>query len=399
KEIEMKKIVTGNYRLVRNLNSQIVLNLVRTRGPIYGADLAKITGMRPSTIMNILKTLEKDGFIQKAGTGSSSVQGGRRPMLYEICGDYGYIIGLKIELNELRGVLIDLNSRMIARTLVPLADKQSVPQLVDNISRILDALIIPQNIQPSEILGMGIGISGMVDNKNGIIVKTDLVEENNVPLQELLQQRYGFKIIIENDANAAAMFEKWYNHGKNISNFVYALLIIDQNVFGIGYGIIIEDHIYRGAHMFAGETNPHPVSIRNLLDRVSDKDSAEIILKGENVNKDAVHIDRLIAAAWANDDLARAYFVELAKIIGAELAQAVFILDPELILLGGEVMQVESILLPAIQETMQVRLGGRQPIPLVVSTSEDAVSLGVASLILQDIFQTPEFKPKSLYMA
>ena len=77
----MKKIITGDYRLVKSLNSHIVLNLIRTRGPIYGADLAKITGMRPSTIMSILRNLEKKGLIFKSGTGASSVQGGRKPTL------------------------------------------------------------------------------------------------------------------------------------------------------------------------------------------------------------------------------------------------------------------------------------------------------------------------------
>ncbi len=387
----MKKIVTGDYRLVKHLNNQIVLNLIRLRGPIYGADLAKITGMRPSTIMNILRDLESKGFVRKAGIGNSTVHGGRRPLLYEICGDYGYIVGLKVELNEMQGILIDLNSRIIAKTMMPLEERQSIEQLVEKISRILDALIIPQNIRSSKLLGMGVGVSGIVDFNKGLVVKTDLVSEENVPLQEILQQRYPFKIVIENDANAAAMFEKWYHQGKDVSNFIYALLVIAPHIFGIGYGIIIDNQLYRGAHMFAGETNPHAIAIRQLLDRISGDEGVRILLAGKEVNKDEVDLNHLLAAASANDRIAKEYFVELAKIIGAEVAPVIQILDPEMILFAGEVMKAESILLPAIAQTVKEKIGDLYKVKFAASISEDAVALGVASLILQDVFKPTEY--------
>ena len=68
----MEKILTGNHRLLKNLNSNIILNLVRTNAPISGASSAKITSMRPSTLQNILKNLEKEGMVLKLGTGVST---------------------------------------------------------------------------------------------------------------------------------------------------------------------------------------------------------------------------------------------------------------------------------------------------------------------------------------
>ena len=68
----MEKILTGNHRLLKNLNSNTILNLVRTNAPISGASLAKITSMIPSTVQNILKNLEKEGMVLKLGTGIST---------------------------------------------------------------------------------------------------------------------------------------------------------------------------------------------------------------------------------------------------------------------------------------------------------------------------------------
>jgi len=385
----MKKIVTGDHRLVKSLNSQIVLNLIRTRQPIYGADLAKITGLRPSTIMNILKGLMNDQLILVHGTGNSSTQGGRRPTLYEIRSDYGYIIGLRIELNGLQGILIDLNSHVLARTMVPIDEQLDLPGLMAHILRVIDSLIVPQNIPRSKVLGVGIGVSGMVDSHNGVIVKTDLVKERHVPLRTLLRTEVDTSVFIENDANAAALYEKWYDQGKSISNYVFALLVIDQHVFGMGYGIMIDDRLYRGAHRFAGETMPHPLSIDQVLSYITVSETPDIQLAGEQVAKKQVHINRLVAAARSGDVVASTYFVELGKIVAAELGRIIMILDPELIILSGDVMQAESILMPAIEQALKIEVGDRLIPHLSICRSDDAVAMGATTLILQDIFQKP----------
>ncbi len=398
----MKKILTGDYRLVKNLNSHIVLNLIRTRGPVYGADLAKITGMRPSTIMNILRNLEKKGLIFKSGTGSSSVQGGRKPTLWEICGNYGYIIGLQIELKQVHGVLIDLNSRILAQNCLPLEGQLTLEDLQSIVFRIVDILVTPQKISRKNLLGLGIGISGRVDYKNGVIVQTDLMARTPVPLKSALEQHFDFPIFIENDANAAAMGEKWYGKGKGTSDLLYALLVIDQHVFGVGYGLYLEDRIYRGSHMFAGETAPQPISIAEVLGRVAPEGGAEVVLKGISLQKEKITLKDLINAALAGDELAIHYFQELGKILARDLAPVINLLDPEMILLGGEVMQVGDVLLTAIRQTLERdrSLGVNNGLDLKIeaSTIEFPVALGATTLILQNIFKSPVMQARN-YLA
>lgn len=395
----MKKILTGDYRLVKNLNSHIVLNLIRTRGPIYGADLAKITGMRPSTIMSILRNLEKKGLIFKSGTGASSVQGGRKPTLWEICGNYGYIIGMQIELNEVHGVLIDLNSRILARSTMPVEGVLTLEDLQSYIFRVVDSLVTPQKISRKNLLGMGIGISGLVDYRSGTIVRTALMGEHPVPLKAALEQHYDFPIHIENDANAAAMCEKWYGKGKNISNLIYMLLVMDQHVFGVGYGLYLEDQIYRGAHMFAGETAPQPISIKQMLEKVAPELGSEVQLNGIKLPKDKVALQHLIDAARNMDALALKYFRELGRIVARELAHLINLLDPEMILLGGEVSKVGDLLLDAIRSTLaddsRLMVRHNSDVKIETSTAVDAVAMGATTLILQNIFKSPVLTTKS----
>ncbi|HNW59664.1 MAG TPA: ROK family transcriptional regulator [bacterium] len=395
----MKKIITGDYRLVKNLNSHIVLNLIRTRGPIYGADLAKITGMRPSTIMTILRNLEKKGLIFKSGTGASSIQGGRKPTLWEICGNYGYIIGLQIELNEVHGVLIDLNSRVLARSTVPVEGMMTLEELQSTIIRIVDALVTPQKISRKNLLGMGIGISGLVDYRNGVIVRTALLAEVPVPLKAALEKHYNFPIFVENDANAAAMCEKWYGKGKKISDLIYMLLVMDQQVFGVGYGLYLEDQIYRGAHMFAGETAPQPISIKQMLEQVAPELGAEVVLDGRTLHKEKVTLQELIDAAQNQDRLAIKYFQELGRIVAHNLAQIIDLLDPEMVLLGGEVSEVGDLLLNAVRSALHADMQGRvmkeTDVKIETSTVVDAVAMGATILILQNIFKGPLLQNES----
>ena len=395
----MKKIITGDYRLVKNLNSHIVLNLIRTRGPIYGADLAKITGMRPSTIMSILRNLEKKGLIFKSGTGASSVQGGRKPTLWEICGNYGYIIGLQIELNEVHGVLIDLNSHVLARSALPVEGKLTLEDLQSYIFRIVDTLLTPQKISRKNLLGMGIGVSGLVDYRNGVIVNTALMGKVPVHLKAALEKNYDFPILVENDANAAAMCEKWYGKGKNISDLIYMLLVMDQHVFGVGYGLYLEDQIYRGAHMFAGETAPQPISIKQMLEKVAPEFGGEVMLNGRSLPKERVTLQDLIDAALNQDGLAIRYFQELAKIVARDLAHIINLLDPEMILLGGEVSKVGDLLLNAVRSELKAdaraRVSHDLDVKIETSTVVDAVAMGATTLILQNIFKSPVLQTKN----
>ena len=395
----MKKIITGDYRLVKNLNSHIVLNLIRTRGPIYGADLAKITGMRPSTIMSILRNLEKKGLIFKSGTGSSSVQGGRKPTLWEICGNYGYISGLQVELNEVHGVLIDLNSRVLARSALPVEGVLTLEDLQSYIFRIVDTLVTPLKISRKNLLGMGIGVSGLVDYRNGVIVRTALLRKVPVPLKAALEKHYDFPILVENDANAAAMCEKWYGKGKNISDLIYMLLVMDQHVFGVGYGLYLEDQIYRGAHMFAGETAPQPISIKQMLENVAPELGAEVVLNGHSLRKERVTLQDLIDAAQNQDELAIKYFKELGKIVARDLAHIINLLDPEMILLGGEVSKVGDLLLNAVRTALKADTGAMVnhdvSVRIETSTVVDAVAMGATTLILQNIFKSPVLQTKN----
>jgi predicted NBD/HSP70 family sugar kinase len=389
----MKELITGDYTLVKNLNSQIVLNLIREHGCIYGSDLARITGMRSSTIMNILHNLEKSELIINAGVGASTRQGGRRPTMWEVNGNYGYVIGLKIGLGEIQGVLMDLKRSILAQVRVGASELLDTEQIVGQIYHLVDHLLVSARIKAGKVLGLGIGVSGAVDSDNGVVVKSYMLKNSAIPLRNMLKKRYRFPIHIENDANAGILCEKWFGHSRNDSDMLYVMLVIDKNVFGIGYGLILDDHIYRGAHKVAGESHTHHITIKSVLDLIDDPQESRIRIGSRIFDKEQVQLADLLHAAPAQDAAVVRYFHYLGTLLGEELVTIVDLLDPQLILLSGEVTKAGELLLQPLQNALKTKsiLGEVRDTMIEMATPQpaDQVAMGAASLVLQDVFHNP----------
>ncbi len=386
----MKKIITGDYRLVKKLNSQIILNLIRTKAPISGAELAKITRMRPSTIMNILKHLEKKGLILKVGTGESTKLGGRKPILWEICGNYGYVLGIELELNEIQAILLDLNSQLIAKQVIKIEKFNNIQDIVTNLREVIDNILDSNRVSRRHIVGAGIGVSGLVDSKNGIIIKTSLLPATEQPifLREALKKHFDFSIDIENDANAAAHAERWFNKIEGVSHMIFTLVIIDRNVFGVGFGLILEDRLFRGSG-FAGETNPFDYNIKKILNQYCNIHQEHVKLNGSIIPIQELDIHHLINALDSADELAISFFNAAGKIIGEELVRIINLLDPELIVLGGEIIKAKNYILDPVRETINQKFpdDAKRKLKIVESTLTGySVPYGAASIVLQKIF-------------
>ena len=129
----MPELSRGSAKLIKDINRQIVLNLILKQGPISGADLAKRTKMRPSTISGILKALSALGLILDVGTGKSTSQGGRKPVLWQIDASGGYAIGMEVIRKKFITVILDLESKIVAKVTRRTGTFNNEDQLVENI--------------------------------------------------------------------------------------------------------------------------------------------------------------------------------------------------------------------------------------------------------------------------
>ncbi|MBN1479984.1 ROK family transcriptional regulator [candidate division KSB1 bacterium] len=380
----------ANYRLLKSLNKNTVLNLIRTDGPISGAALAKITGMRPATVQNILKNLENKGLVVKVGTGLPTKMGGRPPTLWEICGNYGYVIGIQLEINEIRAVLVNLKSQVISEFQIIYDTFHSLADIEKKIILVIKNILKNTNIDEHCLLGIGIGVSGLVDINQGIILKTSLLCQSSVPvyLERSLRKYYDIPIYIENDANAAALAEKWFGARKDVEHFIFALAIIDKDVFGIGYGLLLKNDIYRGANMFAGETTSYDLTIKKILVDHCHYTEKQLFDGYGYIDVDKLHIHDLVRAIESGNPVVRCFFAYVGKLIAHELSSAINLLDPQMIVIGGDIARAKEHILGPINTVLNndgLLVAERHVRIVESSLPGNSVSLGAASIILQNI--------------
>jgi predicted NBD/HSP70 family sugar kinase len=391
------KIVTGNQGLVKNINSNIVLNLVRTSAPISGAELSKLTGMRPATIQNILKNLEKDGLVENIGTGTSTKMGGRRPTLWNICDNYGYIIGIQLEINEVQAVLVNLKSEIIDEYHSSSKMFDTLVDIERTIVAVINRMLERNNIDQDKLLGVGIGVSGIVNISSGAIIKTSLLGTSEQPIyfEKALRKYVNVPIYIENDANAAAHAEKWFGKARGWENIIFALSVVNKDVFGIGFGLLIKNELYRGANMFAGETYPFDLNIQKILKNYCHYSESTISLNNKEIEVQDIELHHLVDAVDEKNDVVQAFFENVGRLIAKEIISVINLLDPNMIVLGGEISKAEDYILEPIRHAMNSHcpLIEKRKLQLVGSALEgNSVPLGAASIILQKIFHEPKFK-------
>src|SRR3989339_293509 len=232
-----KKLLSFRARVVKDINEQLVLNLIQENEIISSTDLVKITGMRPSTIFNILKVLSERSLVSFHGKGDSTEKGGKKPYLWRLNKEAAYIIGLDIEVGEIASVILDFSGKIIAKKIIKLETGKTLDEFAGTIIKVVNEIITENNIVKEKILGLGVAVAGVVDNQNGIVIMTSVLPEMNFPLLQKLSS-LPFPVLIENNANAAAIGLKWNGYNETRRNFLIILVEIDRNVSGLGIGII-----------------------------------------------------------------------------------------------------------------------------------------------------------------
>ncbi|MEX0683039.1 MAG: ROK family protein [Dehalococcoidia bacterium] len=217
---------------------------------------------------------------------------------------------------------------------------------------------------------LGICTPGWVDSENGIVpAAPQLVGWRDVPIVELLEERLGLPVRLENDANAAALGENTYGAGRGTNHMLYITVST-----GIGAGIIVDGKLYGGAKGSAGEIG-HTIVDPNgpkcgcgnhgCLEAISSgtaisRRGEEAIAEGRSEALAAIKqregrlSARFVAeAAEAGDETSRAIFDDAGRYLGIALANAVNLLSPEAIVLGGGVMSSQALFMPRAEATMR----------------------------------------------
>lgn len=398
----------GNQKLVKSINRNIVLNIVRQHGPISRADAARISQLYPATVSSIVNDLISEGFVREVGLGDST--GGRQPMMIELNRGVYVACGASIEVGRMRVCLTDLDARVLARAERPLEWQEGPRKNLAHIASAVHEIIQRAQVPPERVLGVGVVYPGPVDTSTGtILASPHMPGWGGFSLKTALEGELHHDILVDNDANAAAWGEKWFGAAKGYSSFLY--IMAD---YGLGGGIVIDDQLYRGRNDGAGEFGHMTVDIDGPQCKCGNFGCLDVMASGTAIARkmisdlkrgaetlcrdlaggdiEAITVDVVLEAAARGDPHARAIIEESGRYVGIGLANLVNCFNPELIVIGGQLALRSGLFFQSARETARRRawpaLG--KDVNIVLSTlGEDACVVGAASLVLTRVFESP----------
>ena len=241
----------NNLFLNINSNEKLVLKEIFNHQNISRTEISKNLGINKATISSILNKLKSKSLVREVGEGDSTKSGGRKAILLTVNHLYGNFISLDLTYSSVEVMYNYFDGNVIQH------ESYKLPN--DNVSSILD--ILKEHVDVREkhdtihgLLGMSVSIHGVVDNDQNVIYlpfhKTD-----GVSITEMLKEFAQVPVMIENEANLSALYERNFKHSLSINNLI--ALSIHK---GIGAGLIINNKLYRGANGEAGEIGKTLVS-------------------------------------------------------------------------------------------------------------------------------------------
>lgn len=376
----------GGSLNTRRVNRQRLLEAVRRSGPISRADLAKATRLSPPTVSALVEDLLHEvGLMSEVGVGTS--KGGRPPILLQFNGEFGYLVGVDVGSRTLRVALADLQGQVLARRQVP-TDPAGGTAIIDQIGALVDDVFTTTRRDRSKLYAVGVGAPGMTNVQSGRVIRAvNLPGWVDLPLRDLMQTRLGAPVRVDNDANMAALGERWQGSARRVNDFVFLALGA-----GVGAGVVVGGRLHRGHHWHAGEISHMNLDFREWQSDFGDRGYLESHVGAGAIPEwqharpliDPVEGDRpdrgeavatIIAAARAGDARAAAVIDQLAVYLGTAVANIVAVLDPALVVFGGGLSHAGDLLVEPLRRVV-ARIVPNLPLIEMSSLGDDAQLLG-----------------------
>ncbi len=333
-----------------------VLNLIRSGRARTRGELGTVTGLARSTITQRVDALKAAGLVVELGDSAPST-GGRPPSLLEFNADAGLVFAADLGATHSRVSLTNLVGRSLAGATTEMDINLGPLEVLAWLEQVSKELLEEVGRPITDLRAVGIGLPGPVDFAHGMAVNPPIMAGwHNFPVAEHCRAIYGVPVLVDNDVNIMALGEYWVMDPK-IEDFLYIKVGT-----GIGSGLILGGRLHRGANGAAGDIGHVRATTDDVLCRCGNNGCLEASAGGAAL---ASHLrDRGYAAAGARDVVslveegnreATRSVRAAGRLIGQVLASTVNLLNPTMIMVGGDIARAGAQLLAGIREVVYQR--------------------------------------------
>lgn len=376
----------------REHNRAILLTLIRNHGPISRAELARRSGLSKPVVTEIVDSLIAANLVFESYKAKSGM--GRRPMMLELSQDHLRILGIDLARTHVEFIVTDLAGHALKTVKGPLdteCDRFSIDELLEFIFNTTRDLK-----QEFEIIGMGVGYPLPLSSHKRVIVGShDRPGWTVLDLGHILATELGIPVFIGNDADVAALYEKWFGVAQGLRDFIY--IMIGQ---GVGAGIFCSDEPLLGSSGMAGEFG-HILAKADGQPCVCGKKgcleteisvNAFLTKAAKAMGKKVSTVDEISQMLACGSPLLEKVLDDYTQIAAIHIGNLVNIFNPESVIIGGEVAHLDKylnvrlhksmaeIVHPLLQDSFQLQFS---------KSPENKVAKGASVMVQQHFFAYP----------
>jgi predicted NBD/HSP70 family sugar kinase len=328
-------------------NRQLVIRLLQEQGPLSRSQLVKMTDLRGSTLTYITRELLQMDMLVAAGRRESTTVGQKQQLL-QINPDYGWVLGIDLREGKSQVIIMDAAGQLIGDCLIN-TDKD-LDGLEEVLPNLIEKCAADFDIQADKLLGIGMGVSGIVDVQKGSIITSLQFGVSDYPLASKLTEALNVPVKLDHDGNFIALAEQQQGNARGFNDFV--VLIMDDQINGnevsfrsFGSALVLHGRVHRGCQFAAGEIG------QRLIPQISQKGS----LSDLKVLADA----QAPISPWLS---------HVCQEVGLTIAALVNLLDPQAVLLAGDSPIANRAFIQEMQKQINQQRIGTLPQPLDVYT-------------------------------
>ncbi|QTZ95398.1 ROK family transcriptional regulator [Streptomyces auratus] len=369
----MGRLTGGDPSLLRRINSTVVLHALRAADSPTLTDLVQVTGLSRPTVEGVVEGLVEAGLVAEAAAGEGARRQGRPARRFRFRTEAGHLLGIEIGPHRIAALLSDLSGRVLDSAQRPVAETAPAEERLERVRAVAADLLRRSGVPRSALRAVGVAGPGIVEADGTVRLSTALPGWTGLRLGERLRRSFRCPVLVENDANAAAVAEHWQGAATGSDDIVFVLAGLSP-----GAGSLIGGRLHRGFGGAAGE-----IGALHLLGREATPEKL-LSTTGKPLHPlDEAQVAAVFAAAREGAPQAREAVDRFLARLVHDVAALVLALDPELVVIGGWAAGLDGVLKPLRRELARYCL--RPPQVVLSQLGETAITTGALRLALDHV--------------
>ncbi len=395
-----------DHGAMQRRNASLIVRHLRERPGTTRAELAARLGSTRGTITNIVDKLSRRRLIREVGVRRSA--GGRPGVELDLNPVGGACIGIELKDSFVSARLTDFQGGLLWGERVYF-DDPAVESVLSLVEALTDEAVKRARARRLPILGIGMGLSGLIDVHDGVISFSPNLQWRSVPIGRRMAQRFPYPLHLANDAASAALGERYFGVGQGVDNFVY----IESSEFGIGGGIFVDGNLLHGRTGYSGEighmavtgardrcrcgrrgcwqTEIGPIVILNRARAEADRHHTSALYELCGGRSDTLTLDMVAAACKAGDPTTIAMMGDVGAKMAVGVTNLINIFNPDKVIIGGVLRTIAPYFVDRLDANVnrEAMVGPHEHVAVEVSALDNACTRGAIAMVTEAVIDDP----------